>query len=100
MPTATPTAPVVLPPRHRPPRKRGRTVVLVGLLVVLVGAATAVAGLRLVHRLPATRPAAAAGPVVALTLPDTYTIPGSPPAVPWPAQGQAALEVVGVGSLG
>jgi serine-type D-Ala-D-Ala carboxypeptidase (penicillin-binding protein 5/6) len=30
----------------------------------------------------------------------TYTIPGTAPELPWPAHGQAAMEVLGLGSLG
>src|SRR5690242_15755993 len=55
---------------------------------------------------PAGHPAASTAPSVRaqwhveLTLPDAYTIPGAPPRLPWPAQGQAALEVAGVGGFG
>lgn len=34
------------------------------------------------------------------TLPDRVTLPGHLPALPWPAEGQAAVEVQGLGSLG
>src|SRR2546421_6628604 len=92
MPTATPTAPRVVsaPPRRRRPRRVFSAAAAV--LVAVLGAVSVVAGFRLARPLP--------DPHVALTLPESYTVPGTPPALPWPAQGQAALEVVGVGSLG
>lgn len=34
------------------------------------------------------------------TLPATYQIPGTPPAIPWPNQGEAALAVSGIGKIG
>ncbi|GAA3777617.1 hypothetical protein GCM10022225_76860 [Plantactinospora mayteni] len=37
---------------------------------------------------------------VTRTLPESVTIPGKAPVVPWPTTGQAALSVEGVGSLG
>lgn len=39
-------------------------------------------------------------PQVKLSLTKSYTFAGSPLALPWPSKGQAAAEVVGVGSLG
>ncbi|GAA1145271.1 D-alanyl-D-alanine carboxypeptidase [Kitasatospora gansuensis] len=39
-------------------------------------------------------------PKVKLSLAGSYTFTGSPLTLPWPAKGQAAAEVVGVGSLG
>ena len=33
-------------------------------------------------------------------LPSSYTVPGTPPQLPWPAAGQASVEVSGAGSLG
>jgi D-alanyl-D-alanine carboxypeptidase (penicillin-binding protein 5/6) len=33
-------------------------------------------------------------------LPDSFTIPGTAPSIPWPSIGQAAVEIEGVGSLG
>jgi D-alanyl-D-alanine carboxypeptidase len=39
-------------------------------------------------------------PTLALTAPASYTFGGAKPSVPWPAEGQAALEVQGLGSMG
>jgi D-alanyl-D-alanine carboxypeptidase (penicillin-binding protein 5/6) len=39
-------------------------------------------------------------PRVVTSLPTTYTIPGSAPKMPWPAHGQAGIDVLGIGSLG
>jgi D-alanyl-D-alanine carboxypeptidase len=39
-------------------------------------------------------------PTMRLTLPARHTFQGTVPAMPWPAQGQAALYVEGLGSLG
>jgi D-alanyl-D-alanine carboxypeptidase (penicillin-binding protein 5/6) len=90
MPTATPTAPRVV---SVPPRRRRRPFAAVAaVLVAVLGAASLAAGVRLARPLP--------DPHVTVSLPESFTIPGTPPALPWPAQGQAALEVVGVGSLG
>jgi len=62
------------------------------VLVAVLGAVSLAAGVRLARPL--------ADPHATLTLPSSVTVPGTPPALPWPAQGQAALSVVGVGSLG
>lgn len=45
------------------------------------------------------RPAPAAARLVQRIAP-TYTVPGTAPALPWPAAGQAAVYVEGAGSLG
>jgi len=39
-------------------------------------------------------------PKLALTGASAYTFPGAAPSVPWPGEGQAALEVEGLGSMG
>ncbi|MCQ4080655.1 D-alanyl-D-alanine carboxypeptidase [Streptomyces sp. RB6PN25] len=39
-------------------------------------------------------------PKLALTSASSYTFPGAAPSVPWPSEGQAALEVKGLGSMG
>ena len=78
-------------------------------------------GRRRRRRLPSLRAAAvlllvlvvlaAAGAIVQLTravpalsfvqeAPGTVVVPGSPPAMPWPAGGQATVSVAGIGSLG
>jgi D-alanyl-D-alanine carboxypeptidase (penicillin-binding protein 5/6) len=88
MPTLTPTAPPVV----SPPRRRRSWLSVAGVLVAVLVAVSLAAGVRLARPMPA--------PHVTLTMPGSVTVPGTPPALPWPAQGQAALEVVGVGSLG
>ncbi|MEV6115128.1 D-alanyl-D-alanine carboxypeptidase, partial [Streptomyces sp. NPDC052109] len=39
-------------------------------------------------------------PTLALTAKDAYTFDGSKPDIPWPASGQAALDVQGIGTFG
>ncbi|MFJ4603031.1 D-alanyl-D-alanine carboxypeptidase [Streptomyces griseoluteus] len=39
-------------------------------------------------------------PTLALTAKDSYTFQGGKPDIPWPADGQAALDVQGIGSFG
>ncbi|MFI9806396.1 D-alanyl-D-alanine carboxypeptidase [Streptomyces sp. NPDC052301] len=39
-------------------------------------------------------------PTLDLTAKDTYTFGGAKPAIPWPSQGQAALDVQGIGTFG
>lgn len=39
-------------------------------------------------------------PALVLSAPASYTFAGSQPAIPWPSEGQAALEVQGLGSMG
>lgn len=39
-------------------------------------------------------------PSVAMAAPATWRIPGQPPALPWPSQGEATVMVPGVGSFG
>jgi D-alanyl-D-alanine carboxypeptidase (penicillin-binding protein 5/6) len=88
------TTPTTAPPAPVPSRRRRRRWWLWALaaVVILLGNVAIVGGMRLSRPLPE--------PVVTLTLPDRYPIPGTPPSLPWPAQGQAAVEVVGIGSLG
>ncbi|OLB74583.1 MAG: hypothetical protein AUI14_23025 [Actinobacteria bacterium 13_2_20CM_2_71_6] len=88
--TVTPAGQRVVP---APPARWRRVVaVIVVALVVLVGGAGVFVGVRLARPLPV--------PQVQVTLPDTYTIPGTPPQLPWPGMGQATVEVEGIGSLG
>ncbi|MER5865891.1 D-alanyl-D-alanine carboxypeptidase [Kitasatospora sp. NPDC002040] len=61
-----------------------------GLFVAVVVAAVVAA--QLLRPLP--------DPAARLSLANSYTFTGNPLALPWPAKGQAAAEVVGVGSLG
>ena len=39
-------------------------------------------------------------PIIRSTLPAYIRLPGNPPSLAWPREGQAAVQVVGVGSLG
>ncbi|WP_327068464.1 D-alanyl-D-alanine carboxypeptidase family protein [Kitasatospora sp. NBC_01302] len=66
-----------------------RATVWTVLLALLAGAA-AVA--QLLRPLPK--------PQLRMTATGSFTFAGAPPALPWPAKGQAAAEVFGVGSLG
>lgn len=43
---------------------------------------------------------AAWAPRLVQEVPATYVFPGTPPTIPWPESGQAALAVVGLGGLG
>jgi D-alanyl-D-alanine carboxypeptidase (penicillin-binding protein 5/6) len=61
-------------------------------VLVLAAGGGGFAALRLVGPLPA--------PQVIQTLPQMYVIPGTPPALPWPRDGQAVLEIEGLGGLG
>jgi D-alanyl-D-alanine carboxypeptidase (penicillin-binding protein 5/6) len=88
MPTLTPAPPRVI----SPPRRRRSWLSVAGVLVAVLGAVSLAAGVRLARPLP--------DPHVTLTLPSSVTVPGTPPPLPWPAQGQAALSAVGVGPLG
>ena len=76
-----------------PPRRRRRWLlwsVLLPLLVLLAGGGYAVEPLR--HDLPR--------PTAAVTVPMSYEIPGTAPVWPWPATGQAVVEVDGLGRIG
>lgn len=68
-------------------RLRLTTTTAVLLLVVL-----AVALIRAAQPVPAPR--------LSRLLPATWRVPGNAPTMPWPASGQAALTVPGIGSLG
>jgi serine-type D-Ala-D-Ala carboxypeptidase (penicillin-binding protein 5/6) len=72
-----------------PVRKARVTVASTALLLGLVGAASAI---QLTRSLPVTS--------VTVSLPAAYTIPGAVPTMPWPAAGQASVEVLGIGKLG
>jgi D-alanyl-D-alanine carboxypeptidase len=82
------------PPQDRratAPRKRGkRVVVWASVLVVIV--LVLAAGAQFVRPAPV--------PAVALSTATSHTFPGAVPALPWPVQGQATVEVEGLGSLG
>jgi serine-type D-Ala-D-Ala carboxypeptidase (penicillin-binding protein 5/6) len=88
--------------RHQPPgpqpagkptvrlTRRGRATIIV--MVLLVGLVAAGVIVQLSRALPAS--------VVTVSLPASYTIPGSAPKMPWPSTGEASVEVLGIGSLG
>ncbi|MFI6339119.1 serine hydrolase [Streptomyces sp. NPDC050535] len=78
------------PPRQTPVRTIVRRVKIWTPLVVLLAVIFAVA--------QAVRPLPAAA--LALTADSTYTFEGGTIDLPWPGQGQSAIEVEGVGSLG
>lgn len=59
------------------------------IVIVLV---VAVALVQLIRPVPSI--------TVKSTLPATYQVPGTPPAIPWPNQGEAALAVSGIGEIG
>jgi serine-type D-Ala-D-Ala carboxypeptidase (penicillin-binding protein 5/6) len=79
-------------PRHSRRRSRRRlrnTAAVVVLLVVLAGAVLIRAETKALPALKLSR-----------ALPASVLLPGGPPAVAWPRQGEAAVEVSGLGSLG
>lgn len=87
-------------PRHRrvrrwwPKRRRLRAVLIsFGVVVVLAGVAVGVVAYRIGHE---TVPVLEERTV----LPAEVHFPGSRPALAWPTQGQAAVVVAGLGSLG
>jgi len=88
--TATPPRVEIIPPRRRRawPIRAAAAVSALGVAAVLAG---------LYSPVPAPPPAAA---TVTLSVPPSSTIPGTPPVLPWPAQGQAVVEVAGIGRLG
>lgn len=66
---------------------------MIGAVVAMIlGAAAVLVAVQLLRPLPATS--------VVKGLPASYTIPGTAPQIPWPTAGQAAVEILGVGSLG
>ena len=77
------------PGRRRP--RRFRLLLSAAVAVLLLGATLLVAA-PLLNPLPL--------PTVAPMLPTSMTIPGDPPALPWPRSGQAAVSVDGLGALG
>ncbi|WP_425556345.1 D-alanyl-D-alanine carboxypeptidase family protein, partial [Kitasatospora nipponensis] len=76
--------------RASPLRRAVKRITLWGVLVALLLGLLA-AG-QLLRPLPT--------PVVKLTAATSFTFAGDPLTMPWPAKGQAAAEVLGVGSLG
>jgi D-alanyl-D-alanine carboxypeptidase (penicillin-binding protein 5/6) len=75
-----------------PPPARRRRLWLIGAAAAVVLAGGGFVAVRLAGPLPAPR--------VVRLLPQSYIIPGAPPVLPWPAAGQAMVEVEGLGALG
>lgn len=78
------------PPPETPVRNAVRRVKIWTPLVALLAVLFVVA--QTVRPLP--------GPDLTLTASPSYTFDGSSPSVPWPSEGQAVLQVDGLGSLG
>ncbi|WP_346777236.1 D-alanyl-D-alanine carboxypeptidase [Streptomyces sp. HNM0575] len=78
------------PPPETPLRTAARRVKIWTPLVVLLAILFAIA--QAVRPLP--------DPELSLSASPTYSFQGHKPSVPWPSEGQAALEVQGLGSLG
>ncbi|MDN3023248.1 D-alanyl-D-alanine carboxypeptidase [Streptomyces sp. S.PB5] len=78
------------PPPETPLRTTVRRVKIWTPLVLLLAIVFAI--VQAVRPLPS--------PSLELTAKDTYTFDGGKADIPWPAQGQAALEVQGIGSFG
>ncbi|MGI5323108.1 hypothetical protein [Actinomadura nitritigenes] len=88
---AVPQAPAPAPPvaeAEKRPKRRGLVIVLVAALVLVVGV---VAG-QLIRPVP--------DPTVKLDLASSHVFPGAAPALPWPAVGQSAVYVDGLGTMG
>jgi D-alanyl-D-alanine carboxypeptidase (penicillin-binding protein 5/6) len=75
----------------RPPRRRLLLGVVVSLVLLLVGFGL-LAGVQLGRPVPPAE--------LSLTVPASVSIPGQVTDIAWPAQGQARLDVDGIGSLG
>jgi D-alanyl-D-alanine carboxypeptidase (penicillin-binding protein 5/6) len=90
--TRVPTRPALLKPLGpvRTPKRWHRVVVL--SLVVVVLAAGAFVGFQLTRGVPS--------PAVRSAVPVSVQVPGAPPALPWPAKGEAVVGLVGQGALG
>ncbi|MFB9180581.1 D-alanyl-D-alanine carboxypeptidase family protein [Dactylosporangium sucinum] len=65
-------------------------------LTVAAAVVALAAGGFVTFRLTSTMPA----PQIKQTLPQTYTIPGAAPVLPWPQAGQATVEIDGLGRVG
>jgi serine-type D-Ala-D-Ala carboxypeptidase (penicillin-binding protein 5/6) len=78
--------------RRRGGRGHRFLVFLVVLLVLVVVVAGVGAGLLATESTPQLK--------VTRVLPASFTFPGTPPRVDWPTQGEAAVAVAGIGSLG
>ncbi|WP_309238005.1 D-alanyl-D-alanine carboxypeptidase [Streptomyces albidus (ex Kaewkla and Franco 2022)] len=78
------------PPRETPLRTAVRRVKIWTPLAVLLAIVFVVA--QAVRPLPA--------PEVSLTASPTYSFQGAKPSVPWPSEGQATLDIQGLGSFG
>jgi D-alanyl-D-alanine carboxypeptidase (penicillin-binding protein 5/6) len=83
-------------PSHRRAKKHSRILILLlalALVAVVAGAGVGVTAYRMSRE---TAPVLQATTVLGSEVP----FPGSPPALSWPTQGQAAVVVAGLGSLG
>ncbi len=95
-PGPPPQAPLPPAPAHKVPPRAGLLrrrwivpVAAVALVLLLLGA---LATVQLTRALP--------DPVLRLGVPAVTTLPGTPVSLPWPDQGQAYLDVDGIGSPG
>ncbi len=79
--------------RGRRGRRYGRSSPRIGrVLIALVVIVVAAALVQLVRGVPQ--------PTFDSDVPQTASVPGAAPSVPWPAGGEAAAEIVGVGEIG
>ena len=90
--TGASTRPPLLKPLGPTRTRRGLRRAIVIVLVLLVLAAAAFVGFQLARGVPS--------PVVHSTVPVSLRAPGAPPALPWPAKGQAVVGLAGQGALG
>jgi D-alanyl-D-alanine carboxypeptidase (penicillin-binding protein 5/6) len=90
--TSTPTQRPILKPLGRTPKRRKWRRPIAVLLTVVVLAAVAFVGFQLTRGVPS--------PVVHSSVATSLRAPGAPPALPWPAKGEAAVGLAGQGALG
>ncbi len=90
--TGASTRPPLLKPLGPTRTRRGPRRAIVIVLVVIVLAAVAFVGFQLARGVPS--------PVVHSTVPVSLRAPGAPPALPWPAKGEAVVGLAGQGALG
>lgn len=90
--TGAPTRPAILKPLGPTPKRRRWRRPIVVVLVVFVLAAGAFVVFQLTRGVPS--------PVVHSSVPVSLRAPGSPPALPWPAKGEAVVGLAGQGALG
>jgi D-alanyl-D-alanine carboxypeptidase (penicillin-binding protein 5/6) len=75
-----------------PVRRRRRLPMVVIPLVVLPGLLAVLAGAQLARSTPS--------PQLLVSTPAALSVPGAAPTLPWPAKGQARVDVEGLGTLG